>query len=201
MWSRASVLALGAAIVALTAAVWVDHGALAAHVDNPVERWVVGQRSPGATSFFRAATNLGAPGFMFAGGLLLAGVALVRSVPVAVVVAAVTLLRPLVSRGVKALVDRPRPRLSELVTASDASYPSGHVLAATVCWLALPALVALWFGMRAARLSAALGAAVVIVVMASRVYLGVHWFTDLLGGLLLGLLLLVPVYAVLRLNR
>jgi undecaprenyl-diphosphatase len=89
---------------------------------------------------------------------------------------------------VKALVDRPRPsRAIRLVHVSGSSYPSGHAMYALAAFVAI-ALVA-GAGRRPARVRWALGVAagvVIAVVGWSRVYLGTHWLTDVLGAYLLG---------------
>ena len=187
------------AFVALVLAVAVDHGSAAAHVDEPIERWVVAQRTPGWTAFFRPATHLGEPGVMFALGVVLAVVAAFRSRTVALAVALVTLARPLASTVVKSAVDRPRPQLSQLTTATGGSFPSGHTLGAAVLWGSVPAVLMAWSASRALIRTAVVAAVVLTLVVAcSRVYLGVHWFTDVVGGALLGALLLMPVYRVAR---
>lgn len=186
-------IAAAAPFVLVTALVWIDAAAAVSGVDSSVERWTVRHRAAGWTEFFRAATNLGNPGVAFTLGLLLGVLALVRSRRIGLVLLVAALLRPLASTVVKNLVDRPRPTLSELVQAAGASYPSGHALAATVLWGAVPLTMLAWSAARGfVRAAAAVAVVAVVITAASRVYLGVHWPTDVLGGALLGGLLLVP---------
>jgi len=89
------------------------------------------------------------------------------------------------STGLKAAVDRARPVFDEPVaTALGAAFPSGHALAAAAFWTTTAVVVARFRGHLAALLAAAV--AIALVVGVSRVLLGVHYPTDVLGGLLLG---------------
>lgn len=81
----------------------------------------------------------------------------------------------------KALVHRPRPPVPHLEQVSGASFPSGHATESAAFLLMLA--VALAPGRRAAL---ALAALVAVAVGASRVYLGVHYPTDVAAGWLLG---------------
>ena len=89
--------------------------------------------------------------------------------------------------AVKYLVARPRPTLPDPIThARGFSFPSGHtggtaVLCVAVLILAIPALRA---SVRAPFVVAGVGA--IVAVAASRVLLGVHYPSDVLGGALLG---------------
>ncbi|MFD4631770.1 phosphatase PAP2 family protein [Streptomyces sp. NPDC058284] len=95
-----------------------------------------------------------------------------------------------VQQGLKAAVDRPRPVWPDPVdSAHFAAFPSGHAMTATiVCGLLLwllhthGARPALW------RTALALAALSVTGVGLTRVWLGVHWPSDVLGGWLLGAL-------------
>ncbi len=186
---------LAAATLAVSLLVVVDSAAAVRHLDLEVERWAIGHRSPAWTTFFRSVTRFGTPGYLFVAGLVLSLLAALRSPAAGIALALATVLRPLVADGLKAAVDRPRPRLSQLVHTTDSSYPSGHALAATVFWLAVPAVLALWAASRRfVRGAAALCALVVLAVACSRVYLGVHWPSDVIGAMLYGLLLLAPLY-------
>jgi len=87
---------------------------------------------------------------------------------------------------VKWIVDRTRPNIDRLTGFSGPSFPSGHATAAAACFAAF----AMLFGIgRSARVQATLAAIAVGLaagIACTRVFLGVHWLTDVLGGLALG---------------
>jgi membrane-associated phospholipid phosphatase len=79
---------------------------------------------------------------------------------------------------IKNTVDRPRPE--EILVAADfGSFPSGHTANAATMAVALALILRrywVWFA----------GAAYVVLMLLSRNYLGAHWLTDTLGGMVLG---------------
>jgi membrane-associated phospholipid phosphatase len=88
------------------------------------------------------------------------------------------------------LVGRPRPAEARLDSPLDTGFPSGHVAAATV-YLALAVIVAWHTRSIAARVAAATVAiAVAVVVSISRMYQGMHFLTDVIGGFALGIVTL-----------
>jgi len=88
------------------------------------------------------------------------------------------------SHVAKAIFDRPRPDLVPHGTlVSSASFPSGHSMMAAVVWLTLAAMVTRTEPRRVLRIYlTALAIAVTLAVGFSRVWLGVHWPTDVLAG-------------------
>ncbi|MET8179733.1 phosphatase PAP2 family protein [Streptomyces sp. NPDC005336] len=91
-------------------------------------------------------------------------------------------------QGVKAAVDRPRPHWSHPVdSAHYTAFPSGHALTATVaCGLVLWVMTLHGVGAKWLRLATAVAVVSVLGVGFTRLYLGVHWPSDVLGGWLLG---------------
>ncbi|MFF3213321.1 phosphatase PAP2 family protein [Streptomyces sp. NPDC002886] len=119
----------------------------------------------------------------------------------AVRIALATLAASAVSQGLKFLVGRERPVWPDPVVSADyAAYPSGHALTATVVcgllvWLvargpARPSSHPLTRPRRGLALLGVLAAVSVLGVGFTRIYLGVHWFSDVLAGWLLGAVLL-----------
>ncbi|OLF12630.1 hypothetical protein BU204_28610 [Actinophytocola xanthii] len=123
--------------------------------------------------------------------------------PVAVVVTLVLALRGprsdallvgLVTLGVlvlgpllKLIIERPRPVDDRLVLVDSWAYPSGHSLTSMAVVGVLTVLAVRHLRARPARVAAVVvGAALVAAVGLSRVYLGVHWPTDVLAGWLMG---------------
>ena len=93
-----------------------------------------------------------------------------------------------ISQGLKQMFGRERPDLVyRAVEAANPSFPSGHAMLSAVVFLTLGALAAR-FAPRKRVKALALGAAVLLslLVGASRIYLGVHWTSDVLAGWSLG---------------
>jgi undecaprenyl-diphosphatase len=93
----------------------------------------------------------------------------------------------LISVWTKLLVSRPRPPVEHLQAVTGSSFPSGHATQASAFWFSLMfAMPAAGFSRRLTRVAAGLAVLIVLVVGASRVYLGVHYPSDVVAGVLLG---------------
>ena len=117
----------------------------------------------------------------------LIGLALWRSlgirswVPLVAVVGADAL-----QNAIKALVGRPRPSVMHLEHVTSSSFPSGHATQSTAFLVALVALVCMTRSGRLRAATVVLAAVLVCAIGASRVYLGVHYPTDVAAGIILG---------------
>ena len=94
----------------------------------------------------------------------------------------------LLNVALKAAFQRTRPELdSPLAAALGWSFPSGHAMGAMVAYGMLAYLLVLRFGRTPAPFIVAAASMLVLVVGFSRIYLGVHYFSDVLGGYLSGI--------------
>jgi undecaprenyl-diphosphatase len=97
----------------------------------------------------------------------------------------------LVGRGLSELqkywIARVRPDLEpHLVVVQTSSFPSGHAASSMIFYLALA--IALTAGTRWSRAAAAGAVLLSILIGTSRVMLGVHWPSDVIGGWAFGML-------------
>ena len=172
----------------------VDGSSILLRIDEPIERWVVAHRSDGWTHAARLFSRLGSNIVVFSVFAAVVAWTFRRCRTLALTLSAAVLVRPPIEFLLKELVDRDRPDLSRLVDGTGPSHPSGHVLAAVALWGLLPPLVSMVVRSRAIWwLSVALAGVLITGIAASRVYLGVHWFTDIVQGALLGALYLAAI--------
>jgi undecaprenyl-diphosphatase len=147
-------------------------------------------RSPGLTAVMQSLSAIGAGEVEIPIALLLSlRLSLIRRRPEAAGYAAATLSGWAAYGVAKWIFERPRPRVIPRIAGAGGgwySFPSGHAtMAPLVFGLGLLIWSAPW--PRATRVALLLLAAVCSLLIGfSRVYLGVHWPTDVLAGLLLG---------------
>jgi undecaprenyl-diphosphatase len=179
--------ALGAVFAVVLADV-VRHDELLS-IDGPVASFVAEHREPWLTSVFEIVTWAGSA-FVLVPVLAVVGLRLrheTRSWRPFVFLAASLAGATALSTLVKLAVERPRPQTGALVHALGYGFPSGHATAATACWLGVAIVLGRRTSRRPRRVAlVALALVIAAVVGCSRVYLGVHAPTDVLGGWALG---------------
>jgi membrane-associated phospholipid phosphatase len=187
--ARAAALAAG--FVALLLAGWgagelwlsiVGSGEL-----DPV-RELAAQRTAALTGIARGVTWAGSA-FVLVPLAVIGGLALFRAGPRRETLAIALSLggAMLLSDLVKLLVSRPRPPVEHLQAVTGWSFPSAHATQASAFWLSLLlALRATRPPRIATRVAGALAPVLIVAVAASRVYLGVHYPSDVVAGMLLG---------------
>ncbi len=192
--------ALGAAAVAAAGAA-VHAGRTVFSVDLPIVEWLAAHRTAVMTLAARVVTTVASPVGLVLTLLLIIGVNRWRrgnwqpALAAAVTWGGIVL----VESSVKGWVARPRPPLRlavDHVPAHGNSFPSGHTSQSTAVYGFLAVLLWRHFAEKVRRTIIVLGAVLAISAVGfSRLYLGVHWFSDVLAGWLLGLSWLAVVLA------
>lgn len=186
----------------------IPFGALLAQVvsDGPATRWdsdiaerlheVVADH-PGWVSVLEVLSFLGKPIWLFlVVGLPAVWLARQHRWHLALFLAITSIGGGIVDTVVKVVVARPRPDLNDPVSSARGnSFPSGHSMSATVCYGALLLAFATLLTRRRQRRATAAAVALVAGIGFSRLALGVHFVTDVLGGIVLGLAWLVASVA------
>ncbi|MFD5692767.1 phosphatase PAP2 family protein [Streptomyces rubiginosohelvolus] len=188
LWTGAAVGAASLVLLVLVAARWSPLMSLDRSVADALHRHAVGD--PGLVHVNRVLTDWVWDPWTMRALIAVAVIALWwrGARRLALWTAATSLLATLLQQGLKAAVDRERPQWTDPVdSANFAAFPSGHAMTAVVTCGLLLWLLRL-YGAGPGLWGTALAVAVVsaIGVAATRVYLGVHWLTDVVGGALLG---------------
>lgn len=154
--------------------------------DDAVLLWLNGNAQPWVDTFFIIFTELGGTVVLtVATALLVGGFLWKKHFKKAGFVAAAVGGSALIMLLLKAFFERDRPELWDLlVHVTNFSYPSGHAFSSSA--FAVVAVVLLWHT-KWRTASLVIGAFYVAFVGISRLYLGVHYPTDIIGGWVLGM--------------
>jgi undecaprenyl-diphosphatase len=101
----------------------------------------------------------------------------------------------LLNQSLKLIFHRARPQLDWALVQPEYSFPSGHSMNSFVFYVALALIVWVLRGRRAGLLALVVALMVALLVGISRIYLGFHYFTDVVGGFLAGAVWLFVVAA------
>ena len=191
----AEVLFISGGVLALVAGVILgladgaSEGNGLATIDPPVWSFVIDHRTPALTTIAVTVTTLGSTVAMSLIALAAIVFLLVkRRRGDAALVAVVAAGAGVLVRFGKATVGRERPPVGfRLVAETNESFPSGHALASAAILGVLLVVLMPSIHSTSGRVAAITAAAIfVLVIGLSRLYLGVHWATDIIGGWVIG---------------
>jgi undecaprenyl-diphosphatase len=185
-------------VILFAGAIWAFAGLLEEVLDNEtlvrwdvaINAWAHEHPTAAGLEFFRYVTLVGSPGVwviiaLFAIWLLRRGEHFLFWAWIAS-----NLGGGIVQLVLKGTVHRDRPQYAaRYLHGQSYSFPSGHTMSATICWSLMVVCAGLalsWHGRRRARLHV-VSATIILLVGFSRLYLGVHYPSDVLGGLIIGM--------------
>jgi undecaprenyl-diphosphatase len=160
--------------------------------------------TPTGVAIAKGVSFLGSPAFIAAWGLMLIGLLAVRRQPLLIGgwVAAVA-GGGLLDVALKAVFHRTRPTWDvPLLTARGWSFPSGHAMGSLVAYGMLAYLLVRDPKGRPPRMAIVAGAVTLVLLIGlSRMYLGVHYFSDVVGGYAAGMVWLAACITGLEVAR
>jgi len=157
--------------------------------DEPITEAAVEARTEDRDDLAKAISTFGSTQIVLLVAAIAAFLAWSRCPRLAIAIIVIALARPLTEFAIKELVARDRPDGFRLVPGRGYSFPSGHPLATAASWGLLPLVAALYTHRRVIWWSVAITVwTLAVLVGISRVWLGVHYATDVVAGLLLAVI-------------
>jgi membrane-associated phospholipid phosphatase len=163
-------------------------------IDHSVYRWAASMRSDASTTFFLFFTRVGGPIGLAVLAIGIAALLFVRRHRgLALYLMVSACMGALLNLTLKGIFARARPDLAEaLRQAHGYSFPSGHAMGSMIVFGAIAYVVSHLHGrwrLRAATIAFLI--ATILSVGLSRVYLGVHWISDIAAGYAAGFVWLI----------
>ena len=161
------------------------------HMDIVIKEWMQVREVSWLIQWMRLITNLGSPMFFVLISILIF-IWLKRHNKRLEAITSYTCLVSawLLMEGLKLIFVRPRPMGDALTIASGFSFPSGHAMISMAYYGFLVVLLLTQYLSRWSRIVAAGVLGLIICIGFSRIYLNVHYFSDVMFGYVMGLLVL-----------
>lgn len=196
-WKRISLLIIFTLIFSVIA--FFHESRLGKWIDNEVYEFIYSSESFITTTILLGFTKIGEVWAMVCLSLLLVVYLMLKRYNIetlffVIVMSLSSTLNPLL----KNIFDRERPTLLRLIDISGFSFPSGHAMGATAFFGSGIYIANRIMKDKARALMIGLCALFIIMISASRVYLGVHYPTDVIAGIIGGVFCIVLSTLILR---
>ncbi|MBI5975462.1 phosphatase PAP2 family protein [Staphylococcus canis] len=168
-------------------------------IDNEVYTFIYSSESFISTSIFFGATQIGEVWAMVTLSLIVVALLMLYKYKIEALFFALTMILSGVSNPIlKNIFDRERPTLLRLIDISGFSFPSGHAMGSTAFFGSLIYVTHRIIKGKSKAVIMALSVILILLISTSRVYLGVHYPTDILAGFVGGLFCIVLSQLILR---
>jgi undecaprenyl-diphosphatase len=180
------VLIAGVSFGVLVAMIRSNSGVV--NVDISITRWAAAHATSTSLSVFGWLTQLGGT----IGTIVIAVATVAYAMrargrwSIALFVIVVVGGESLLANIIKITVGRVRPDVAPFHVLSGASFPSGHATAAAATWAVVALVLGRGTSPRTRVILAGAAAGIAVAVACTRVFLGAHWTSDVIGGLILG---------------
>lgn len=181
---------LGIAFIILTILVKTNN---LVNFDSSIYNLVTNGMNDGLTTFYKVCTFLGSTAFMVSLCVILfITFIILKRKDIAILEASVLIISTVVNNVVKLIIRRERPEVLKLVIEKSFSFPSGHTMASVTMYGILIYLINKSnLDKRLKIIFSIILGIIPILVMLSRIYLGAHYASDVIGACILSTTLLL----------
>ncbi|AKS67139.1 phosphatidic acid phosphatase [Staphylococcus schleiferi] len=196
-WKRISLLLIFTLIFSMIA--MFHESRLGKWIDNEVYSFIYSSESFISTSIFFGATQIGEVWAMITLSLIVVTLLMLYKYKIEALFFALTMIMSGVTNPIlKNIFDRERPTLLRLIDISGFSFPSGHAMGATAFFGSLMFVAHRILKGKSKAFVISASALFIILISSSRVYLGVHYPTDIIAGIVGGVICILLSQLILR---
>ncbi|HCY1043323.1 TPA: phosphatase PAP2 family protein [Staphylococcus aureus] len=196
-WKRISLLIVFTLVFGIIA--FFHESRLGKWIDNEVYEFIYSSESFITTSIMLGATKVGEVWAMLCISLLLVAYLMLKRHKIEALFFALTMaLSGILNPALKNIFDRERPTLLRLIDITGFSFPSGHAMESTAYFGSGIYLLNRLNQGNSKGILIGLCAAMILLISISRVYLGVHYPTDIIAGIIGGVFCIILSTLLLR---
>ncbi len=160
-------------------------------IDRIFYKKIISIRTDMITEFFKIITKLGTTKICFIIGIILV---IIFRKKIYLWLPITTVIIKIMNVFIKLLINRPRPNVMRLVYEKETSFPSGHAMLSITLYGLLIYFIYSKISKNSVKWILITGlSSIILLIGISRIYLGVHYATDIIGGYLLGMIYLVII--------